>query len=98
MTRQLDQQNEQKVRSQNDRLAMVLDYGLTGALEGQGVEFCGLSLKGDSYSVLMTLRVVISGAAKVTHVGAPTIGACFLRAYDEARSDGLQWHADKYRT
>lgn len=98
MSRQLEQKQEQKTSAKRDLLVKVLDYGLVGSLENQGIELLGFSFKYDAWSCLMTIRGQLGDTKSVCFVGSDTVINTFLKAYADSRSDRLCWRADKYHS
>lgn len=96
MTRQLEQEVEQKETEKRNLLVKVLDYGLPGALEAQGIELLGIAIKYDAFNCLMTIKADIAGERQVCFVGSDTIINCFLKSYQDARRGDLTWRADQY--
>ena len=96
MTRLADVKAEERETKRRDQLVLVLEYGLVGALQAQGVEMLGFSFKYDAFHCLMTIRAEIAGNRRITHVGSDSIINCFLQAYSVAQHGRLQWQADQY--
>lgn len=96
MSRQLDQEQEERTAKRSAALANALDYGIVGALDALGIELMGFSIKHDAWSCLLTIRADIGGKRHIAHVGSDSIANCFLRALSDARRDALKWEACKY--
>ncbi len=96
MSRQLDQATEIREAHKRDQLVRALEFGIVGALEGQGVELIGFAIKYDAYNCLLTVRADIGGDRFVAFVGSDSIINCFLKAEAEALDAGLHWNRDKY--
>lgn len=96
MTRQLEVKAEQRETAKRDQLVKVLEYGMVGALQSQGIELLGFSFKYDAFNCLMTLRADIQGKRRVCHVGSDSIINCFLKCESDARRDALCWLPDRY--
>lgn len=77
---------------------MVLEFGLVGALEAQGIELLGFAFKYDAFNSLMTIKAILGGVHSVCFVGSDSVMNCFLKAYSEARRDALSWRPDKYHS
>lgn len=97
MTRQLDQKKEQKQAARRDQIVKVLEYGLVGALENQGIQLVGIAIRYDAWDVLMTIKAEVGARREVCFVGSDTITNCFLKAHSEARNGRLKWRPDKYQ-
>lgn len=96
MSRQLDQQVEDRTIRRHKALIRALEYGLVGALESQGATLCGIGMKFDEFDCLMTLKARMGDVRKVAFVGSDTIISCFLKAEGDARNGRLRWREDKY--
>jgi hypothetical protein len=97
MSRQVDVKSEERETKRRDQLVKVLEYGLVGALEAQGIELLGFAFKYDAFNSLMTIKAIVGGDQSVCFVGSDSVMNCFLKAYSEARRGALRWRADKYR-
>lgn len=97
MSRQLDVKKELREVKRRDQLVRVLDFALVGALQAQGIELLGLSLKYDAFNCLLTIRSSIAGVGSVCFVGSDSIINCFLKAESDATRGALKWKADKYQ-
>lgn len=97
MSRQLDAEGEERERKRRDMLVMVLEYGLPGALEENGIHLLGFSFKYDAFNSLMTIKAVVGGVQSVCFVGSDSVMNCFLKAYSEAHRNDLRWRPDKYK-
>lgn len=98
MSRQLEQKVEERETAKRDQLVKVLDYGLVGALESQGIELLGFAFKYDAWNCLMTIKATVSDTRSVAFVGSDTLINCILKAHSEARNSRLKWRADKYQS
>lgn len=96
MTRQFDVQQEVRETKRRDQLVKVLDFGLAGSLESQGIHLLGLSLKYDAFNCLLTIRAEIAGVRSVSFVGSDSISNCFLKAQSDASRGALKWKEDCY--
>lgn len=96
MTRLLEQKREERQALRINALVKALEFGLVGALESQGVEFLGFSVKYNAFNCLMTLRADLGGKRHVAHVGSDSIINCILKAENDASHDALVWVKDKY--
>lgn len=97
MTRQLEQKQEQRDTARRDALVRTLEFGLVGALEGQGMTFLGFNMKYQDFSCLLTLKAIVEDTHSVSFVGSDTMVNCLLKAELEARHHRLRWKADKYQ-
>lgn len=96
MSRQLDIKVEARETAKRDLLVKVLEFGLVGALEAQGIELLGFAFKYDAFNSLMTIKADIGGVRSVCFIGSDTLINCILKAHSEACRDTLTWRADKY--
>lgn len=97
MSRQLDIEREARETARRDQLVKVMEYGLVGALESQGIELLGFAFKYDAFNSLMTIKAEFGGKRQVCFVGSDSVINCFLKAYSEARNSRLKWREDKYQ-
>lgn len=96
MTRQNDIEVEERETARRNQLVKVLEYGLVGALESQGIELVGFTFKYDAFNSLMTIRARFGENRRVAFVGSDSVINCFLKAHADARNDRLHWKKDKY--
>lgn len=97
MTRQLDLEKEVRESKRRDALIRALDYGIVGALENQGIELIGISIKHDAFNCLLTLRADIGGSRQVCFVGSDSIVNCFLKAESDASRNELKWRSCRFK-
>ena len=98
MTRQLEQEWEDRKRREVNELAMLVDGGLEAAVAHAGGVLTGFSIRLNSGDCLMTMRVVLAGRRQIAFVGSDTLGNVLRKATREARKDGLTFRDDKYGT
>ncbi|MCK5317997.1 MAG: hypothetical protein KAJ55_08785 [Anaerolineales bacterium] len=96
MSRQLEVKQEERSLAKQVALIKALEFGLVGALEGQGIELLGIAFKYDPFNVLMTIKADIAGVRSIAFVGSDTFINCILKADSAARRHSLTWRADKY--
>lgn len=96
MSRQLDLQHEVRETKRRDELVKALDFGIVGALENQGVELLGLSLKHDAFNCLLTVRADVGGVRSVCFIGSDCIINAFLKLQADASRGALKWKEDLY--
>ena len=96
MTRQLEQESEERNRGRMVRLQAACDGALTGAVEHSGGILLGMSVKFEPYDVLVTLRAEFPGGRMVAFVGGDSLSSCLLKVVREGRRDGLKWRQDRY--
>ena len=96
MSRQLDLEQEVRAAKRRDALVRALDYGIVGALESQGIELLGLSIRHRAFNCLLTIRADVGGDRQVAFVGSDSIINCFLKAESDASQGSLHWTIDKF--
>lgn len=96
MSRQLEQEWEERSKREREYLLMSVSGGLIMAVERAGGQLLGLSLKISEYDCLMTLRAQFPGGRMIAFVGAGDMAECFSKGTREAKMDNLRWKADKY--
>jgi hypothetical protein len=98
MSRQADLKQEVRETAKRDALVRALEFGIAGALEYQGAELLGFSIRYDSFNCLMTIKAIVDGVHSVAFVGSDTMMNCILKADSEARRHSLHFRQDKYHT
>lgn len=96
MSRQLDIKREAREAKRRDALVKALDFGIVGALENQGIELRGISIKHDAWNCLLTLRADVGGVRSVCFVGSDSIINCFLKTERDAAGRELRWKEDGF--
>jgi len=96
MSRQLDIQQEERETARRNELIKVMEFGLAGVLETQGMEFRGFAITYDPFSCLMVVKTELEGNRKVAFVYSDTMVNCLLKGYRMACSHALKWGPDKY--
>lgn len=93
-------ENKMDVAGEKLRLNVgrVIDGGLQAAVRRAGGELTGFSVKCDDFDCLVVLKANFPAGAMVGFVGGETIGGTLLKAAREAKSDGVRWREDRYRT
>jgi hypothetical protein len=97
MTRQLEIEREARETKRRDTLVRALEFGIVGALAGQGWVTRGFGIKYNELDCLLTIRVERDGKWYRSFVGSDTMMNCFIKAERQALSNTLQWGADKYQ-
>ncbi len=97
MSRQLDVKREQREDQRRDALVKALEFGLVGALESQGIDLRGFSIKYEAFNCLLTLRADRNGKWIIAHIGSDTMVNAILRAESDALHQALRWADDKYQ-
>lgn len=96
MSRQLDEEREVRAAKRSAALMKALDYGIVGALQTQGIDLLGLSIRYDAFNCLLTIRADIGGVRSVCFVGSDSIANCYLKAESDASRDALKWRPDAF--
>jgi hypothetical protein len=96
MSRQLEQEWEDKARRDRESVTAAVCGGLVLAVAHGGGELVGLSLKITDFDALMTVRAAFPGGRMIAFVGAGDMAECFKKATREAKMDALRWKPDKY--
>lgn len=97
MTRELDQEQELLEIARREQLVKALEYGIVGALENQGIQLLGFSMKYDAFNCLLTIRADVGGERQVCFVGSDSLMNCFIKAQAEGLNGRLLWRRDKYQ-
>ncbi len=97
MTRHLDVKHEEREAARVHSLYRALEFGIVGALEGQGIELLGLALKFNAFDCLLTVKAEVAGVRSVCFIGSDSIMNCFIKLESAALRHDLKWRADKYQ-
>jgi hypothetical protein len=96
MSRQLEQQQEERTQVRHSALIRAMEFELQGVVAAAGGHLTGFSIKIEEYSVLMTLRGVFSDTPMIAFVGADTMPTAICKSVSEVRNNQLSWRKDKY--
>ena len=96
MSRQLEQEGEERERARQQRLIRAIEYGLVTTLHNQAADLQGFSIRYEEFNCLLTLRADINGRRHVAFIAADTMMNCIIRADREAANNRLKWQQDKY--
>lgn len=84
-------------RQKLDRsLGRVCDGGLIAAVEQEGHDLLGLSIKTSGFDVLVTLRGSNGDGVEIAFVASDSIGAALRKAYTLASRGELHWRPSKF--
>lgn len=97
MSRQLDQQHEEKVTKRNLQVTNALDYGVAGSIESMGGELSNYTIYHDAFECMIVLKVKFGNRHRVAFVFSETVTSCILKCVRDAQHDRLKWKADKYQ-
>ncbi len=96
MTRQLENEQEQKAISRALITTHELEYGLSETLQKQGNRLKGLAITYNPGGCRMVIKGVIEGVHSVAFVYSDSAVNCLLKASREARNSRLGWGVDSY--
>lgn len=96
MSRQLEQQIEERTAKRHANIVRAVEYALQGGVERSGGEYLGFSYKHSPGEGLLVIRAVFPAGLQVAFVGSEDLGGCLVKAVNLANRDGLRWRADKY--
>lgn len=74
------------------------DGGLQKAVEHNGGELLGLSVKFGQADCLVTLRAVFPGGRMVAFVGGDSLMSCLVKVHRDGFDGKLKWRTDKYHS
>lgn len=80
----------------NEAAKKAVAGGLEDAVSWAGAELQGFSMRLTEEETLMTMRVIMSGEARVCFVASGTMAQCFAKAVREAKKDKLVFKTDRY--
>lgn len=96
MTRHLDANEEERQVKRDKAVLRALHFGLVNAVQQNGTELLGFSVRLDEWDTLITLRAVEDGVRKVAFVGADTLPNAIIKVVREGKRDKLVWREDKW--
>jgi hypothetical protein len=96
MSRQLEQQSEERTHREMVETYLACVGGLESALARSGAELLGFSARGSGGEYLITLRVFLAGRKQIAFVGSETLSGCLRKAVREAKRDKLTYRADRF--
>lgn len=96
MSRQLEQDGEDRTRRRHDAVIRALEFGIINGLKKQGAELRGFSLRYAEWECLVTVRAKVDGRHSVTFVGSEDMIGCFVKLAREASNGGLRWKEDTF--
>ena len=96
MSRQLEQEAEERESARKLALIKAVEFGLVRALQNQGAELKGFAIRYGEFSSLMTLRAEFNGVRFVSYGGPDSIKNCLIKADADAAINLLKWQRDKY--
>jgi hypothetical protein len=96
MSRQLEQDSEDRDRRRRLNLWVACTGGLEDAVSYGGGQLRGFSARLSRGECLLVLRADFPGNHMVAFVGAESLSSAILKAEREAKSDHLKWRVDRY--
>jgi hypothetical protein len=96
MSRQLEQDGEEKRERERHAATKALHGGLAQAVARSGAEFVGFSYKDRGYDHLVVIKVRLAGRSQVAFVGADSLPGTLVKAMRLAARDKLVYREDKY--
>jgi hypothetical protein len=96
MTRQLEQEIEEKAAKNRKEVLAAIYGGLDSSLQSEGHELVGFSVRLEAGDCLITLRAHNGKGQMVAFVGAGDLPDALRKAVREAKGGGLNWRPDKY--
>jgi len=96
MSRQLEQDDEERVKRENKAILQAVHGGLDDAIRSQGGDLLGFSVKLNSGDCLITLRALFAEDSRISFVGSETLASCLRKVVREAHTGQLSWRPDRY--
>lgn len=96
MSRQLEQQLEERSRKQSRATMQAVYGGLESAVQHAGGVLNGITIKLNPGDCLFVIKASMPGGDMVAFIGADDMAGCFRKAQREAQRDALQWRVDKW--
>jgi len=96
MTRHLDADREDKQARQDAAVVAAVNFGIVNAVQLNGRELLGFSVRLEEWETLITLRAAEGGERLVAFVGAETLPGALLKVVREGKRDKLVWRADEW--
>ena len=96
MKREPDHESGKRAESRRMLLEKATSGGLEAAVERAGGQLTGVSIKLNSYDVLVTLRARFPGGRMVGFVGSTDLGTALIKAMKKAGRDEVKWRKDKW--
>lgn len=96
MSRQMDQQAEERERARRLNLVTALEFGLARAIQQQGAALVGFAIKYDIVSCLMTIKADFDKGRHVSFIYSDSMMNCIVSGTAAAETNRLHWQLDKY--
>lgn len=96
MTRQLEQDREDRVKKRLMATGRAIDGGLEASIERAGGTMLGYSIRSKPEDCLLIIRCVMPAGHQVIFIGGSDAMGCILKAANQANRDELTFVPDKY--
>jgi len=96
MSRQLEQEHEDRQASKNMRLAHALDYGLEELIRSEGGDLRGFTVKTEPGDCFIVLKAKFGAGMQVSFVWSDTVTNCVLKCVKMAKNGRLGWREDRF--
>lgn len=96
MTRQLEQEVEERTKREHNAVLHAVYGGLDRAIQSTGGTLVGFSVKLSGGDCLITLRANIGEVPSIAFVGSEDFPAALRKIVREAHTGQLSWRPDRY--
>lgn len=96
MSRQLDLATEKREATRQLEVVKSLEFALAGAIEFQGGQLRGFSMRYSEFDCLMTLRAQFEQKWVVAFLSSETMIGCILSAQRKVSHNAIRWEPDQY--
>lgn len=96
MSRQLEQETEDRARSRALAAEHALNYGISKSISDEGGRLIGCALTYYPTSCRMVVKAVIDGVHSVAFIYSDTPTNCVLKALTEVNQGRMPWGADSF--
>lgn len=97
MSRLADIKAEEKEAARQEEVIRVLEFSLAGAIEFNGGELRGFSMRYFPFDCMLTLKASFEGKWFVAFISGESMINCILGAQRQAAHGTILWIADKYQ-
>lgn len=97
LSRQLEQQTEERDTKRRDALYKTLEFDLAGVIAFGGGELTGFAMNYEEFSCLVVLKADFEGKNMVSFIYSDTMTNCLLRAVSLGKNNRLKWKLDVWR-
>lgn len=96
MTRQLEQQMEERTKKRHAQVVKAVEYALEGAITRSGGEYLGFAYKHRQNDALLVIKAIFPAGPMVAFCGSEDLVGCLIKAVIQGNQDKLVWRQDKY--